>query len=289
MIPTNLAKDTYISAIDFRPGNAKVVHHIEAFVDVTGDARKRDEAEPGPGYISFSGAGIPQSEELSFWTAGHVPHHLPDRHRPAPAPRSDLILQVHYHATGKPEVDRTRVGVYFSREPVRQALHWNTASNSEFKIPAGHDNVEVRPAGSSPRPSKPWPSRRTCTCWARTCGSRRTLPNGRTAGPDPHPRVGPLLAELVLLPEADRPARRARSSRWSPTSTTPGTPATPTTPPSASKYGTGTHDEMCEGFIAVVKKGQDLTRPGSRDDLAEIFERQRVRSQVKQQQAKSAR
>ena len=32
---------------------------------------------------------------------------------------------------------------------------------------------------------------------------------------------------------------------------------------------------MCVGFIAVTKKGQDLTRPGEKDDLMEIFHKQR--------------
>ena len=32
---------------------------------------------------------------------------------------------------------------------------------------------------------------------------------------------------------------------------------------------------MCVGFIAVTKKGQDLTRPGEKDDLMEVFHKQR--------------
>jgi hypothetical protein len=31
---------------------------------------------------------------------------------------------------------------------------------------------------------------------------------------------------------------------------------------------------MCIGFLAVTKKGLDLTRPGERDDLMEIFRKQ---------------
>ena len=34
---------------------------------------------------------------------------------------------------------------------------------------------------------------------------------------------------------------------------------------------------MCVGYIAVVKKGQDLTAQGARDDLFEIFSKQRER------------
>ena len=31
---------------------------------------------------------------------------------------------------------------------------------------------------------------------------------------------------------------------------------------------------MCIGFIGVTKKGQDLTRPGEKDDLMDIFKAQ---------------
>ena len=40
------------------------------------------------------------------------------------------------------------------------------------------------------------------------------------------------------------------------------------------KWGEATTDEMCIGFVGVTKKGQDLTRPGEKDDLHEIFEKQ---------------
>jgi len=32
---------------------------------------------------------------------------------------------------------------------------------------------------------------------------------------------------------------------------------------------------MCIGFVGLVKTGQDLTRPGARDDLGEILKHQR--------------
>ena len=38
VLPTNLVSDIYVSAIDFRPVNARVVHHINAFLDTTGAA-----------------------------------------------------------------------------------------------------------------------------------------------------------------------------------------------------------------------------------------------------------
>lgn len=54
VIPTNLSDDVYVSAVEYRPGNRRVVHHLMAFIEVAGLGRQRDEAEPGPGYTSYS-------------------------------------------------------------------------------------------------------------------------------------------------------------------------------------------------------------------------------------------
>ena len=51
-------------------------------------------------------------------------------------------------------------------------------------------------------------------------------------------------------------------------------PRNPNTPPKLVKWGEATTDEMCIGFIAVTKKGQDLTKPGVNDDLHDIFQKQ---------------
>ncbi len=54
-----------------------------------------------------------------------------------------------------------------------------------------------------------------------------------------------------------------------------GNPRNPNRPPKLVKWGEGTTDEMCIGFLAVTKKGQDLTRPGEKDDLQDILAAQR--------------
>ena len=102
VIPTNLRKEVAVSAVEYMPGNRRVVHHMMAFLDSTGAGRDRDRADPGPGYTSFSGAGVEVEGDLGGWAAGNVPHRLPDGiGRVVPA-RSDVLLQVHYHPSGKP-------------------------------------------------------------------------------------------------------------------------------------------------------------------------------------------
>ena len=62
-------------------------------------------------------------------------------------------------------------------------------------------------------------------------------------------------------------------------------PHNPNKPPKLVKWGEATTDEMCVGFIAVTKKGQDLTRPGEKDDLMEIFQKQREEYREKREKA----
>ena len=52
-------------------------------------------------------------------------------------------------------------------------------------------------------------------------------------------------------------------------------------PPRLVKWGHNVDDEMCDGFIAVVKTGQDLTISRAVDDLPWIFAKQRHRNQIK--------
>jgi hypothetical protein len=66
-------------------------------------------------------------------------------------------------------------------------------------------------------------------------------------------------------------------------------PRNPNDPPKLVKWGHEVSDEMCVGYIGVVKKGQDLTRPGERDDLFEIFMKQRQRNWRREQLARDRR
>ena len=144
VIPTDLPRDVSISAVEYRPGNRRVVHHMMAFVDTHAYGRHRDTAEPGPGYISYSGPGIEIAGDLGGWAAGNEAMHLPDGIGRSLPRRADVILQVHYHPNGKPEVDRTRLGLHFARKPVKRMLEWANVSNSTFKLSPGNANVEVR-------------------------------------------------------------------------------------------------------------------------------------------------
>jgi mono/diheme cytochrome c family protein len=56
-IPTQFGEDRWVSAVDFVPGDRKIVHHVLTYLDTSGAAEALDRAEPGPGYTCFGGPG----------------------------------------------------------------------------------------------------------------------------------------------------------------------------------------------------------------------------------------
>jgi len=276
VVPTNLPKDTYISAIEYRPGNRRVVHHMLTYVDVSGQARKRDAGDPGLGYECFSGPEVEIHGDLGGWAPGNEPSRLPEGIGRSLPRGADVIMQVHYHPSGKPETDRSRVGLHFSKSPVRQILHWNAAMNMDgLKLPAGDPKVEVKAA---------WPVPTDLVAHAVT-------PHMHMLGRDMHMTVtypGGKTEDLVKISDwdfawqntyyFDKPLDLPKGSVVKVVAhydNSSDNPRNPNKPPKLVTWGEATTDEMCIGFIAVTKKGQDLTRSGEKDDLHDLFVKQR--------------
>ncbi len=143
VVPISLTEDRMVGAIEFRPGNRRVVHHALCYLDANGAARKLDEKDDSPGYESFGGPGFFPTGSLGGWAPGTVPRFLPDgvgRHLKR---GSDLVMQIHYHRSGKPETDQSEVGIYFVRKPATRYVAGLTVENWEFKIPANHAHFGV--------------------------------------------------------------------------------------------------------------------------------------------------
>ncbi len=105
VIPIPVAAARYVRAIEFRPGNARVVHHANIGVDRTRSSRLLDARDPGPGYAG----GMVPIARLSRRAAARVdagpgaacrsPHGMTWRLDPG----SDLVVQLHLQPIGKPE------------------------------------------------------------------------------------------------------------------------------------------------------------------------------------------
>jgi formylglycine-generating enzyme required for sulfatase activity len=137
VLPTGLTEDRLVAAFEYRPGNASVVHHSWLYFDDQGEARKLDAKDPAPGYRRFGGPGFVPAGNLGGWGPGGTPRRLPDRMgRPIPK-HSDLVLQIHYHPTGKPERDRSRIGLYFAPQTSQRRVAEIMVADVNLEIPAG--------------------------------------------------------------------------------------------------------------------------------------------------------
>jgi hypothetical protein len=114
VIPLNRDQDTWVKGVEFRPGDPKVVHHILYFLDTTGKAREYDARDPGPGFRDKSSGGF---RYMGGWDIGTQPGELPYGLRWFIPKGADLVVQVHYHPSGKKTTDQSSVGFHFSDQP----------------------------------------------------------------------------------------------------------------------------------------------------------------------------
>ena len=149
VIPLNAIEDEYVKKVEFRPGNAKIVHHAILFLDTSGEARRRETA-PGQGYSCVGGPGLDITGSLGGWAPGAMPSVARDGVAHTIKKGSDLILQIHYHLDGKPEQDQSTVGLTFSKEPPTKGLTLMVLGNEKIDIPAGDSHYVVKASAVLP-------------------------------------------------------------------------------------------------------------------------------------------
>jgi hypothetical protein len=147
VIPLNLPEGKWVSAIELRPSARPVVHHVLYYADSTGQARRLDENDPEPGYEGDMGAGR-GSVSLGGWAVGQQPHLYPSGVALPLAKGSDLVLQYHFHPSGKPETEKSQIGLYFAdKAPERNLVSIQLLVVFGYfagvNIPAGEPNFRV--------------------------------------------------------------------------------------------------------------------------------------------------
>ncbi len=142
VIPLDIPEDKYVAAIDFIPGNPKIVHHSILFLDSNGVARKRDAATAEVGYSTFGGPGFVPTGSLGGWSPGKTPRKLSGGMGRYLQKGSDIVMQVHYHRSGKVEKDRSKAAIYFVDKPKNVAADiWVSAHSHD--IPPGESNYQI--------------------------------------------------------------------------------------------------------------------------------------------------
>jgi hypothetical protein len=144
VIPTRLTEDKWVRGIEYRPGARKVVHHA-IFAHVPGGSLAAlDGADGRPGFGGMgtvgviNGNGQSDSQGLGGWAVGATPRMLPDGIAARLPKGSDFLLQVHFHPSGKPETEKSLIGIYFAERPPDKHL-MSIEVPSLFGIGAGID------------------------------------------------------------------------------------------------------------------------------------------------------
>jgi hypothetical protein len=118
--------DRWVQALEVRPSERSVVHH--AIVTTS------------------RGGGWRGQEYLGGYAPGAVAQVWPQGQARLIRAGSDLIFQMHYTANGKVARDRTRIGLIFSSQPVKQRVVALQASAYWLSIPPGAANHRTNSA-----------------------------------------------------------------------------------------------------------------------------------------------
>lgn len=119
---TNFDEDKWLTAVQIRPGNSKVVHHV----------------------ILWKGDGTNQTGWIDAWAAGAAPNNFPEGTGRILPKGGSIIADMHYHPAETDETDSTQVGLYFAKkDEVEKELVNLWVMNASFEIPPGDANYQA--------------------------------------------------------------------------------------------------------------------------------------------------
>ena len=156
ILPLHFAEDKWVERVEVQPEDRSTVHHAVVYI-----------RDPGSQWLAGQPSGVdfalpPTATHLpnpkSFTTSDilmvYTPGNSYEMWKPGVAKKipagADLVLQMHYTATGKPSTDRTSIGIIFAKQPPKQAVLTLQMGNDRFVIPPGDPNYRVTVSGTLP-------------------------------------------------------------------------------------------------------------------------------------------
>ncbi|MEL6105732.1 MAG: hypothetical protein AAFU85_06845 [Planctomycetota bacterium] len=173
-----LKEDKWVKAVELRPSAKTSVHHALFFLDRSGSARRLDGAD---GQAGISGMGFliggdarsgntnrgvgrfrrgessqtpiasngALASGLGGYVPGSTPNRLPDDFALALPSGSDIVMQTHFHPSGKAETEQAELALYFadgppSREIVPVMVPPMFGFGSGIRIPPGDAGYVIR-------------------------------------------------------------------------------------------------------------------------------------------------
>ncbi len=260
VLPVPLNARRYVRALEFRPGNARVLHHARILLDDTGEVRRFDAKDSTPGFpgMDVPGARFPDGHFLG-WAPGKAPAR--EAYQWPIEPGTDLIVQMHLKPTGRPETIRASIGLYLTDEaPPRTPLMLRLGSKT-IDIPAGESHYEITDRFEVPVDVTALSVYPHAHYLAKEMFVRATMPNGKSATllhipnwnfnwQDEYQYTQP-----VSLPRGTTIEMHYRYDN------SDDNPHNPSSPPRQVLFGSETTDEMGELLVQVLtKNAEDAAR-----------------------------
>lgn len=152
VVPSGVEETRFIRAMEVRPGNRKVVHHVRVFADTTGKARQMDESDPKAGFdCSLNMAAPFKRVGIGGWAPGIVPDQHPEDVGTFMPGKADVVMEVHYHRNGLRETDRSSLGIWFHKQTPRHVQRSMPVANLMIRIPPGAERHEEKARWIVPR------------------------------------------------------------------------------------------------------------------------------------------
>jgi len=270
ILPVDFKEDTYVSLTQIRPDQRSVVHHVIVYVDAKGETLKLAGADPNASFDNPNAgvsAPVPDLPWLQGWAPGNRPRPTPPGTAIKIPKGAKLVMEVHYHPSGEPLIDRTEIGVTFARERVQKQFLVTALAQGLLPLEPNRARIPVIATmtlaegemlyGISPHMHR---IGREMQVWA-------TLPDGRRLDLiwlkdwDFNWQEAYYYRQPIHLPKDTRVELVAYYDNSSEN------PRNPNQPPKRVQWGEQTTDEMCIAFLLVTKDAEHLDvvppeRPG---------------------------
>ena len=148
VLPAPVKTTRYVRAMELRPGDKRVVHHANVLLDRTGSARRHDARDPGPGFggmdVELESDAFEPDSHFLFWKPGTAALSEPEGMPWTIDDKTDLVLNLHLQPTGRPEVIRPLLGLYFTEAPpTRFPMLLQLEHDGAIDIPPGATDFAV--------------------------------------------------------------------------------------------------------------------------------------------------
>jgi hypothetical protein len=260
VIENTSTETRYVTAIDLKPGNRRVVHHLVVFVDGSGVAKKRDAADKDgqEGYTTFGGPGFNPAGILGVWVPGYNLRHTPENVAFELKAGHTIVMQVHYHRSGKVEKDKSELGIYFAKSKPSKIARFGIFVDPTIKITPGEKSYRVTRTFNIPTEMTFYSVMPHMHLLGREMKVDAKTPDGKSI---PLVYIKDWDFNWQMQYEFQKPLMLPKGSQVTVEAVydnSAGNPRNPNSPPKQVTFGEETTDEM---FVLLFTQTSDLDQP----------------------------